>query len=582
MDDAGRYVDSNPAMCQLLGYSREELMRLTVWDVTRAPDRERIPGLLGQFLSNGTLSGEHTLLCKGGATREVEYRSVANILPGLHLAVLRDLTERKRAEEALRQSEERFRFLAESIPHMVWAASPDGSDAYQNARLSDYVGVSAEQMRGEGWADTFHPDDRQRALDAWELARRHGAEYRIECRIRNGKTGEYRWFLCHAVPQRENDGRVVRWFGTCTDIDERRRAEEESRILNAALQNAVEGIARLDTQGRYLTVNRAFASTLGYPPDELVGRDWLSTVHPKSLDKANSAYERMLSAGRAEVELLGVRKDDSVFWRQSVIVKAHDHQPPWIGHYCFMKDITDRKRAEEDLRDSAARLRILSRRVVDVQEEERRHLARELHDEIGQVLSAISVNLHAVKGVCDAAAFPRLEESIHIVDQATQQVRNLSLDLRPSMLDDLGLAATVRWYADRQAQRAGFALHLALESPAARLPAELTIACFRVAQEALTNVARHAHARHVSIELRQCDHEVDLVIRDDGVGFDPEAASGGAARGDSFGLLGIQERVELLGGRADIRSRTGQGTTIRAWFPIPSPPSARPSSDGSR
>ena len=483
------------------------------------------------------------------------------------IGISRDITDRKRAEEALRQSEERFRFLAESIPHMVWAASPDGSGNYHNARFCDYVGVAPEQMQGEGWADTFHPDDRQRALEAWELACRHGAEYRIECRIRNGKTGEYRWFLCHAVPQRAIDSRVVRWFGTCTDIDERRRAEEESRILNAALENAVEGIARLDTQGRYLAVNRAFASILGYQPEELVGRDWLTTVHPNSRDNANSAYQRMLSAGRAEVELLGVRKDDSVFWRQSVIVKAQDHQPPWIGHYCFMKDITDRKRAEEALRDSAGRLRALSRRVVEVQEEERRHLARELHDEIGQVLSAISVNLHTVKAVCDAAAFPCLEESIHIVDRATQQVRNLSLDLRPSMIDDLGLVATLRWYADRQAQRAGFAVHVAVESSAARLPAELTIACYRVAQEALNNVARHARARHVWIELRQSDDEVELAIRDDGVGFDSETASGRAARGESFGLLGIQERVELLGGQADIRSQPGLGTTMPRLVP---------------
>ena len=103
--------------------------------------------------------------------------------------------------------------------------------------------------------------------------------------------------------------------------------------------------------------------------------------------------------------------------------------------------------------------------------------------------------------------------------------------------------------------------------PAARLPAELAIACFRVVQEALTNVVRHARARHVWVELRQGDDEVDLAIRDDGVGFDPETARRGAARGESFGLLGIQERVELLGGRADIQSQPGQGTSIRVWFP---------------
>jgi signal transduction histidine kinase len=147
------------------------------------------------------------------------------------------------------------------------------------------------------------------------------------------------------------------------------------------------------------------------------------------------------------------------------------------------------------------------------------------------------------------------------------------------MLDHLGLAAAVRWYADRQGQRVGFAVHFAVESSVARLPGDLEIACYRVVQETLTNVARHAHARHVWIELRRGDDELVLAIRDDGVGFEPDIARHRAARGESFGLLGIQERIELLGGRAVIRSQPGEGTTIRAWFPIASPPSAHSSSE---
>ena len=174
------------------------------------------------------------------------------------------------------------------------------------------------------------------------------------------------------------------------------------------------------------------------------------------------------------------------------MVEARDQQGRWQGHYCFMKDITERKRSEEALRDYAERLQVLSRRVVEVQEEERRHLARELHDEIGQVLSAVSVNLHAVKGASAASARPRLEECLDIVDRAIQQVRTLALDLRPSMLDDLGLAAALRWLADRQAQRAGLVAHFTAQSSGAPLPPDLATACYRVAQEALTNVVRHA------------------------------------------------------------------------------------------
>ena len=149
--------------------------------------------------------------------------------------------------------------------------------------------------------------------------------------------------------------------------------------------------------------------------------DWRSTVHPQHLENVKAAYQRMLGEARAELECLGVRKDGSVFWKQIVMVKAHDQHGQWTGHHCFMKDINERKRAEKHLRNLAARLQVLSRRVVEVQEAERRHLARELHDEIGQVLSAISVNLHTVKSVCDAAAFPRIEESIRIVDQAIRK-----------------------------------------------------------------------------------------------------------------------------------------------------------------
>ena len=353
MDDEGRYVDGNPAICELLGCSHDALVKMSVWDVTPLPDRERIPELLDAFRSAGTLSGEYTLLCKGGATRDVEYRSVANIQPGLHLGVHRDITDRKRSATALRESEERFRFLAESIPHMIWAVSPDGNVDYYNRRLLEYLGVTTEQVQGQKWAETVHPDDRRHHLEAWEHAFHTGAEYRIEYRLRNGRTGESRWFIGHALPQRDPAGKVVYWCGTCTDIDERVRMEEELRGLNAALENAVEGIALSDTQGRYVSVNPAYAGMLGHSAWELIGRDWQTTVCPQDLEKVREAYRRMLEEGRAEVEVLGIRQDRSVFWKQVVMVKAHDKQRIWTGHYCFMKDITERKQAEE----ARARLR---------------------------------------------------------------------------------------------------------------------------------------------------------------------------------------------------------------------------------
>ncbi len=228
-DDYANYIDANPAMCRLLGFTREELLRMKLRDVTPIPDRDRIPDDMVLFRAAGAASGKYELLCKDGTARLVEYRAVANILPGVHLGIQRDITERERAEEELRQSEERFRFLAESIPQMVWAALPDGYGDYCNSRYSDYVGVAQEQLRGHGWGETLHPEDRGRVRAAWEVSCRRGAEHRVECRIREGKTGQYRWFHVHAVPQRDAGGRIVRWYGTCTDIDDRKQAEEALR-----------------------------------------------------------------------------------------------------------------------------------------------------------------------------------------------------------------------------------------------------------------------------------------------------------------------------------------------------------------
>ncbi|HXG19041.1 MAG TPA: cache domain-containing protein [Methylomirabilota bacterium] len=222
----------------------------------------------------------------------------------------------------------------------------------------------------------------------------------------------------------------------------------------------------------------------------------------------------------------------------------------------------DQRRAQEAMQQ-------LSRRLLETQENERRAIARELHDEFGQALQALKINLQTAQRFPTDGA-QRVADSIEIVDRTLQQVRNLSLDLRPSLLDDLGLVAALEWYIERQTQRTGIAVHFAAEPPELRLEPTLETVCFRVAQEALTNVARHAHARNAWVELRQRDADVHLVIRDDGVGFDSQAARAKAAGGASFGVLGMQERVELAGGQFDITSTPGQGTEIRARFPLSS------------
>lgn len=223
----------------------------------------------------------------------------------------------------------------------------------------------------------------------------------------------------------------------------------------------------------------------------------------------------------------------------------------------------------EQVRTGRRRLQILSQQLLEVQESERRHLARELHDEIGQALTAVKVNLQAAqRSQSIPAQISYLEESIAIVERTLQQVRNLSLNLRPSLLDDLGVVAALRWYIDRQAQRAGFTARFVADLSDERLAPEVETTCFRVVQEALTNVVRHAKATRVSVELRKTDQELELVIWDDGIGFDVDKVLERAAGDLSLGLLGMRERAQLIGGDVTINSDAAQGTKVIAYFPL--------------
>lgn len=222
-----------------------------------------------------------------------------------------------------------------------------------------------------------------------------------------------------------------------------------------------------------------------------------------------------------------------------------------------------------EVQNGNLRLKTLSNKLVVAQETERRYLARELHDEIGQVLTAVKINLQTIQRLPpDGAIGSTLEESIEIVGQALQQVRDLSLDLRPSLLDDLGLIATLRWYLARQSQRAGFQVTFSAEPEEFRLPAELETVCFRVVQEAVNNVARHASAKTVEVMVVRKPGHLQLCVCDDGIGFDVKAVLDAAARGGSLGMLSMQERVYLLEGRLDIRSNPGFGTQINIEFPL--------------
>ena len=222
----------------------------------------------------------------------------------------------------------------------------------------------------------------------------------------------------------------------------------------------------------------------------------------------------------------------------------------------------ERKRAVDELRETTLQLKALSARVLEAQETERRRVAHELHDELGQSLTAIKINVQARGRFGDGSCAGSDAETLRIVDDALDQVRRLALALRPSMLDDLGLAPALRWIAEQTAARTGLAMRLDVQEHHPRLAPELETACFRIVQESLTNIMRHARAKEVHISLHKNGDDLLLVVRDDGVGFDLAGMRSRAVAGGSMGVLGMQERATLVGGRLDIETVAGKGSAL--------------------
>ena len=232
----------------------------------------------------------------------------------------------------------------------------------------------------------------------------------------------------------------------------------------------------------------------------------------------------------------------------------------------------EKTRLFEAVSQQREQLRALTGRLTEVQEAERKQLARELHDEMGQALTAISINLAAIKkelpSTCIADVSERLAEAILLADQTLEQIRELSLNLRPPMLDDLGLVPTLRWYVKRYAKRVDLKTNFETVGLEQRLPPAVETALYRVVQEALTNVARHAAASEVRLRLERKQATIIACIEDDGQGFDVAGVVHHGAARNGTGLLGMRERVTLLGGMFNVVSCPGQGTQISMEIPL--------------
>ena len=476
-----------------------------------------------------------------------------------------DITERKRSEEELRESEERFSkaFFSSPVP-LIITRLVDGCFLYANDSFLSAFEYERDEVIGKTVHDLniyVEHLDRKKLID--EL-REQGALRGYESRART-KSGRILDLLVFVEPIKLKGEQCI--LSTAYDITERKSIEEALREseerYRELFENAKDALYVHDLGGRYTSFNRAAEQLSGFSREEILGKHFSNFVAPGSLRYVReNLCKKLDDAGETTYEIDLITKD-----RRRVPVEVssrliYENGKP-VGVQGVARDMTERKRAQEALRT-------YSQRLIEAQEAERQVIARELHDEIGQVLTAVRINLQSLQHSTHSGSQPSsIDDSLVIVDEALDRVRELSLNLRPSVLDNLGLSSALRWYVDRCARRSGIVADLQSDlEDGRRLGVELETACFRIVQEALTNVVRHARATRVLVRLKRANGNLTIKITDDGVGFDVAGLIKNSPPAWNLGLRGMEERAVAAQGRLKIDSAPMRGTEISVSFPL--------------
>ena len=567
-DPTGRYLRANPVFVRLFGYSEAELAQRTVGDLTH-PEDTTAAWQIFEDLVQGRRSQadfEQRMLRRNGQVIWVR-NTVARLADAdgrlrAIIAMVEDITDRQFAYAALRESEARLQAFTNHSPALMYLKDSEGRYRFANDRFLQRFALRREQVIGRKDDELFSGEQalRSAAHEAEVLARGRPVQYEESVQYVEGE----RFSVISKFPVFDAAGSVVAVGAVATDITERRTAEQalrEQRTLLAEAQKlAGLGSWEWDPASGRVTWSDEMYAIYGLTPEAFRPsfESYLERVHPGDRARAATTVASALNDNRAfTMDERIVRPDGTVRQLRShgqVVRDAGGRALKMVGA-CM--DVTEQKMSE-------AALRALTRRLVQAEETERRRIARELHDRVGQNLSALNINLDILLGhLGESPLRRRLEDSLKLVDGTLQSIENVMADLRPALLDEYGLAAALAWYGEEYSQRTGIRVAVAGGEACATPRPETAVALFRIAQEALNNAAKHSSAKRIAVNLEEVDGEIVLSVKDDGKGFDPGAAPRGR-----WGMTTMRERAEAAGGRLSVDSRPGGGTTVRAALPL--------------
>jgi len=481
------------------------------------------------------------------------------------LGTITDISERKKIEQALQESEKRYRAVVEDQTEIICRFLPSGILTFVNDVYCRLFGKSREELLGRIWQPLAFPDDLPEIEKQLKRMTPEHPVVVVENRIITG-SGEVRWMQFVNRGFYDENGALLETQVVGRDITVRRQAEEDINSFLAEVHdlynNAPCGYHSLDENGLYVRVNDTELKWLGYERDEIVGRKTFADLIPEECRPVFWAnFAGFKQRGSVEgLEYVMVRKDGS---RIRVLLNAtyvEDEKGRYMVSRGAILDITERKKVEESMRQYAHRL-------LELEEEMRKKLAEELHDEIGRDLTALGLNIALMHDGLPVELHEKLDERFEdagvMLESISRTVRGLMSKLRPPVLDDYGLPAAMSWHCELFSKRSGLAVELSVEDGFPRLSTDRELAIFRIAQEAMTNISKHANASTVKVTLSADAAVIRLSVSDDGAGFDAANVSHDS-EGSHWGLTMMRERAEAANGRFRLETSIGAGTTILA------------------
>jgi len=584
LDGDGRIATWNTGAQALYGYAALEVIRQP-FSILYPPDRVNpVEGELAVAARRGWFEEDCWHLRKDGSRFCADdiisaIREESGRLQGFSV-VTRDATQRIELREQTERSRDFYFALFSDFPNLVWRSDSSGACDYLNKAWLDYTGRSRETELGDGWLDGVHPEDRQRWNEAYSAAFAAHRPFEVEYRLRSA-SGEYGSMICVGRPYHDMRGGFSGYLCSCYDNSARRAMEIALRESEQRYEGMTSNVPGMVFQ---LVRDPGNHSTFAYVSR---GSEALTGLPEATVRADASAFINLIPAEERPhfLATLEASATDMSAWNWSGRLRTqHESVERWINIRArprrgdhgdvlwdgLVYDDTAARLAQRELERSREELRSLSRHLQSVREEEKARIAREVHDELGSTLTALRMDLDWMGERLPAEMEPLREKRsamVKLVEAAVAATRKIVTDLRPSILDDLGLAAAVRWQATEFQKHTGVPIDVESPETHGSVEREAALALFRIFQETLTNVARHAKASRVWVDLAISEEGYVLQVRDNGAGMSEKDM----VKATSHGLRGMRERAQQFGGDVSVSSQPGRGTTLVASIPVPPP-----------